>query len=448
MKKSILNKGVIWTLLVLLLAGLLAACSNPTGGDGKLATRATLQAAIARAEDAKDGVRIAIDGSTIPSNLSWVTAVEFAALEAAIEAAQMFVNRSSASQIEIELAVTTLNAAINNFIAAKKPGLAEEVDFSALKAKIDEAEELRDSVVVAWEADDVAEGTKWVTELEMNTFNLAIDAAKLVYNTALLASIVNAAVDPLDTAIATFNLALKDGARQVKATITITGMDNYNGMSVQLGVFDTPMDVETIDFEKPTDIWGYGNPIVKNGSVTVELYTGDHESTAPWEGDTGIWYTGFLLETVELVDEHYETRPIGAYQCMTPVSFSPNNKPTVSFSKFTQMVFSLSFDNFVKSMTGDDEKGYNEFLAYLEVESLTMGEFVTSVMTKIFDEEEPIAYEDLIDDMGFGLFQDKAMKNPFKADTVIKGASTMIYAPFPFWLNMDNEGDGEGEGGD
>jgi predicted small secreted protein len=86
----------------------------------------------------------------------------------------------------------------------------ENINITALNAKITEAEKAKEGVVEAASAGEVAQGRKWVTAAVMSAFNAAIDTAKDARSAATQAE-VNSAVNALSAAIATFEAAKQNG---------------------------------------------------------------------------------------------------------------------------------------------------------------------------------------------------------------------------------------------
>jgi len=105
------------------------------------------------------------------------------------------------------------------------------IDTTALNAVIQEAFIARDGVKTASNSSEVPTGKKWVTESEWNAFNTVIKTAAEAKANSSSQSAVDTAKTNLQTAIATFNTAKKDGSG---STITLSGTINVknNGQIV------------------------------------------------------------------------------------------------------------------------------------------------------------------------------------------------------------------------
>ncbi|MDR1353167.1 MAG: FIVAR domain-containing protein, partial [Treponema sp.] len=138
------NLKFLWPVAALRIAGIaalvlvlmFAACENPSGGGGggSSADKTALNAAITEAETAKAGVQVSADGAGLAVGTMWVTTGTSTAFNSAIDAANGVKNDTSASQAQVDEAVTTLNTAITAFNAAKT--VKAQTDLSALTVKI------------------------------------------------------------------------------------------------------------------------------------------------------------------------------------------------------------------------------------------------------------------------------------------------------------------------
>jgi hypothetical protein len=193
---------------VLALAVMFAACSNPAGGGGESggnANKTALNAAIETAEAAKVGVQSSTNGADVALTIQWVTLSQLTAFNTAINAAKTVRDNTSASQPQVDGAVTTLDNAISDFKDAKQPGTLE-LNWSALDAKIAAAKIARDSIIVAVNAASAAQDAKWATQAQLDALQAAITVAETLTPTSQ--TMVDNAVTALDNALATFNSAV------------------------------------------------------------------------------------------------------------------------------------------------------------------------------------------------------------------------------------------------
>lgn len=118
-----------------------------------------------------------------------------ATLQTAIDTATTVKNNVSATEADIASAVSTLDAAVLTFLAARNPA-----DFTALDAAIVSAQALHDGAVESTTPGDYVIGSKVILQT-------AIDAASAVEESALQ-SVVDAAVESLNTAVDTFSSSI------------------------------------------------------------------------------------------------------------------------------------------------------------------------------------------------------------------------------------------------
>jgi hypothetical protein len=182
-----------------------------------------LLAKITEANSAKTGVEVDTAAGNVYPGTFWVTSAEMTALTNAINAAQLVADAVSPTQDDIDSAVTTLSLAISTFTSARKQGTKVDViDYTALTAKIDEANTAKAGVVVNTAAGNVPSGTYWVTQAVMDTFDAAISAAQTALNATTQAAVATA-VSTLNTAISAFNTA--------KTVGTLTAVDYESTLS-------------------------------------------------------------------------------------------------------------------------------------------------------------------------------------------------------------------------
>ena len=191
-------------------------------GPGEDVNTADLEAAIAAANAAKEGVQT-IDGKTedeVEENVKFVTTEVMTTLTDAIAAAEEALEAED--QDTVDTAVETLNDAVATFEAAVKTGTKTPVDTTALKAAIKAAEDAKKGVVVATDAATVPSNKKFVSQDDMDALDEAIRKA----NEALEAGdktveSVAAAVTALNAAIETFNEAKQPGTKKVTPPVVV-----------------------------------------------------------------------------------------------------------------------------------------------------------------------------------------------------------------------------------
>jgi len=91
------------------------------------------------------------------------------------------------------------------------PDPDEDVDKDELEEKIEAAYTAKVGIMIAANAGEVPEGIFWVTLADMNSLNTAIDVAEIILAAEVSQALVDGAVTALNTAINTFNNAIKPG---------------------------------------------------------------------------------------------------------------------------------------------------------------------------------------------------------------------------------------------
>ena len=183
---------------------------------GPAADKTALSAAIATATAAKTGIAVNTAAANVPVGTQWVAQGVMDTFNTAISTAETVVQNATAAQAEVDAAVTALNGAVAAFNDAKqagtKPGPAE--DRTALDTAIATATAAKTGIVVNTAAANVLEGTQWVTQGAMDTFDGVIAAAETVsQNTAATQAQVDAATAALNSAVAAFNAAKQAGTK-------------------------------------------------------------------------------------------------------------------------------------------------------------------------------------------------------------------------------------------
>jgi hypothetical protein len=194
---------------VIMAALAFAACENPSGGGNSGAApsnadKISLVSIITEAEAAKAGVWESENGTGVPIGTKWVPSAALTVFNSAINTAKGVRDNASVDQTQVNGAVATLRAAIDVFNAAVTTKQTS-VDVTALAAKITEAGNAKNSVIVAADASGAAEGLSWATQAQVDTLQAAINAATDAKNAMTDQSTVDAAVSTLNNAIISFS---------------------------------------------------------------------------------------------------------------------------------------------------------------------------------------------------------------------------------------------------
>jgi hypothetical protein len=199
-----------------------------TGGNPiYLADKTALNEAVSEANTAAEKVATSgTEGADVESEVYWVTEEVKSAYTDAIATAQAVLDDNSATQAEVDAAVSALGSAGETFSAAKKAGLkAGSASKAALSEAINTANAAKEGVETSTNGSDISPSKKWVTTEVMNAFTAAISAAQTVYDNAASAteSEVSGATSALTSATGTFTDAKQDGTNAV-TTAAFTGL--------------------------------------------------------------------------------------------------------------------------------------------------------------------------------------------------------------------------------
>jgi hypothetical protein len=231
----------------------------------------SLNSAIISAQTDAGSVTVSADGTDVlPANM-WVTSTALAAYNGAITAAQAVASNTSATQVQIDSAITTLASATSTFNSAKQAG-TKPVDLTSLNSAIISAQTDVGSVTVSADGTDVLPANVWVTSAALAAYNDAITAAQAVASDTSATQVqINSAITTLAEATSTFNSSKQAGTEVPRSThsssptpvdVTINGSGgsgnsgNDTSASAQIPLSDT--DTSTIN-----------NVIVNVGAVTV-----------------------------------------------------------------------------------------------------------------------------------------------------------------------------------
>jgi hypothetical protein len=192
--------------------------------------KSELEALILKAKADKEGVLTDTDADNVAGGVHWVTSAEMTALDTAITTAESAVSSNSG----IDSAYTGLSGAITSFLAARKTGTT--VTLTALNTLITQARTAKTGVLIDTAAGNVAQGTNWVLQSVMTTFDTAITTAEGALSATTQAE-VTTAVTNLTSAISTFNGSLQIGTK--------ISYDELNGLITAAKAARTGVEINT-----------------------------------------------------------------------------------------------------------------------------------------------------------------------------------------------------------
>jgi len=174
--------------------------------------RTALGNAITLAQTLISGVAISTDGNDVATTAYWVTATAHTAFTDAITAAQSTFKKTTATQAEVNTAVSNLGAARTTFMTARELGTsATAVDRTALGTAVAAASTLLAPTVASNDGIGITSGY-WAPQAAIDNFATAIATAQGVYgNAAATQAEVNTAVSNLEAAQMTFTAARQSG---------------------------------------------------------------------------------------------------------------------------------------------------------------------------------------------------------------------------------------------
>ncbi len=175
--------------------------------------KSALAAKITTAENAKSAAVVSDDAANVAQGTYWVTQTVMTEFETAITGAKNAQN--SASQTDVDNAVTALQSAITGFNEERKQG-TKTSDFTqdALDALITAANQAKIGVEVSTNGDDVSPAKSWVSQAAQDTLNAAIAEAANADDSARDALYI-----ALNTALNNFNQEKTSGTPPNKAAL-------------------------------------------------------------------------------------------------------------------------------------------------------------------------------------------------------------------------------------
>lgn len=177
---------------------------------------AALEAAVTSAQAGLQSVAVSKDGSDVLATKQWVKQEDADALSAALFSARAAAADASRTQNGVDAALTALNAAAADFDKAKRAGSV--ADTAVLEAAIAQAKEALAAATTAIAADQVAEGSFFVTQDDKDALQTVVDeAVALAGDPAAKQADVDALQAKLTKAIVAFEAAKQAGTKTESA---------------------------------------------------------------------------------------------------------------------------------------------------------------------------------------------------------------------------------------
>jgi hypothetical protein len=368
-----------------------AVASNPVGTKSEGFTQSDLDALIARANDAKEGVVEADNGDDVPPTGTWVPVDVLTALENAIAAAE-------ANPPNIDTAYLALSTALTAFYTEKNPGTTP--DKSSLFNAIETANEEKAGVVIAEGEEDVASGLEWVTQSQWDIFKAVYDTSVATANNQNATKIaVDQAAGNLTAAITVFiqEITGNGPGTNTGKSLTINGLSALydDGTTVRVGLYGS---------KGATQFTGYvtsAEAEVANDSVTLTFSSG---------ALTGPYYVGFTAERIFI------------FASKQTISFS-GSSATLSYAS-TGGDFGLLHHEFRLGDEGGTSGTLDQFFesvefdsyeAFIEDEGEWMREEINSKLYSLIDVR---------------LYHDAALTRPWSGSEQVD-ANTVVYSKVP-----------------
>jgi len=324
-------------------------------------SKAALVSAIAAASDNKSSVSVSVSGSDIWPDAVWATTEVLATYQTAIDAAQAVVDDAVATQLAVDNAITTLQAATATFNGAKAVG-NRVANMALLASAIASANENKASAVVSVDGSDVMPANKWVSVAAKTSYENAIAAAVMVVeNLALKQDVVDNAVTALAAATLTFNNAKQDGTKVVVAAdrVELASAGNY-AILAKSAISTTGTTMVTGDIAVSPAAGSYitgfsetldaSNNFATSAYLTGRIYASDFAAPTPTTLTTAVAdmetaYTtgvGFAPDATELYagDLSGQTMTAGVYKWTNSVLI--NSDLTLNGSSTDVWVFQIA----------------------------------------------------------------------------------------------------------
>jgi sulfur carrier protein ThiS len=194
--------------------------TSTTTGAAVTVDKTALTDAITAATTNNKSVATSTDGSDVLADNKWVKAADEKTYTDAIAAAQAIADKTNATQIEVDNAVSALAAATIAFNNAESSGTkaAVAIDKKALTDAITAATTNNKSVATSTDGSDVLADNKWVKAADEKTYTDAIAAAQAIADKTNATQIeVDNAVSALAAATIAFNNAESSGTKAAVA---------------------------------------------------------------------------------------------------------------------------------------------------------------------------------------------------------------------------------------
>jgi formylglycine-generating enzyme required for sulfatase activity/predicted Rdx family selenoprotein len=225
----------------------------------------------------------------------------------------------------------------------------EPADKTELTAAINAANAAKSGVVVDTDASNVYEGSAWVSQDVLNTFNDAIaEARKIANKTGASKAEVDTALSDLEAAREVFEAAKQNGTK-VPISVSFSGL-TANGSTTAMTTTLTLTFSADIDELTAEDITiSAGNTGTMKETLTKQAGTGVYELTV-----SGITESGTI--TVGVTKTGYVITPaakdIGVFYYITAVSFSGLAADGSTTAMTTTLTLTFSVD--IDELTAED----------------------------------------------------------------------------------------------
>ncbi len=171
----------------------------------------------------KTTVVVSADGKEVSKDNYWVTQEVMSDYENAINVANGVVESETATQTDVNNALSALQTATTTFGTAKQVGTKEEVivvDKTALLAEINVASTNKGTAVVSEDGTNIAKDTYWVTQEVMTNYENAIALAQQVADSQIATQVdVNNALSALTNATTSFNGSKQVGTKEDEVVV-------------------------------------------------------------------------------------------------------------------------------------------------------------------------------------------------------------------------------------
>jgi len=488
--KKLSAAGILGLTLILVLAGFLTACGNPTSNtEPESADTAVLEAKIAEAEQAKAGIKTGESAANVAIGIHFVTTAEMTAFNNAINSAKSILNNTTASQSEVDAAVTSLDAAIGVFNTAKGKTGTKTTGFTT--AEIDGLVASADTAIAGVfkssdNGNDISPADVWVPVIIYDALRTAIDTADKTTPAALDTSYI-----ALSQTLAAFETAKKAGTTPDKSALN-SAIGTANAMLPGLVIADSSAEVYigktwatgTQKTALDTALTGANTaknnnnatvnavnaaltaltnainaittnaPGVKKYSLTIsglsayadeEVRIGLFASSAAVDINAPRDIYGFGMVTGGAVSmdllaangqawaangtSWYIGLFIGTgnavYAGKNPNNFSSTPEPVLTLASFSKVEVFSVSFNDLTVIISEGEVKFDDLYDFLSKPNINMGDIISLLTNDIYDN-----YSEWKEEIGFAHYKNQAKTTEYKGSDIITG-DMIIYTDFP-----------------